>query len=122
MPVHLRVQKRQIELEVQFRKSNLQFQPTESVKRFASEFLKSATRIARERGEKKVDHFVGKGRLLPSAKTTSTSHRERLAGLELIELVRGKPAVRIKLPRILEVSACQTCGKWIGCHNCLIKV
>lgn len=22
----------------------------------------------------------------------------------------------------MEVSACQTCGKWIGCHNCLIKV
>lgn len=58
MPVHLRVQKRQIELEVQFRKSNLQFQPTESVKRFASEFLKSATRIAREKKKKKVDHFV----------------------------------------------------------------
>lgn len=52
MPVHLRVQKRQIELEVQFRKSNLQFQPTESVKRFASEFLKSATRIAREKKKK----------------------------------------------------------------------
>lgn len=121
MPVHLRVQKRQIELEVQFRKSRLQFQPTESVKRFASEFFKVSHAYC-EGKIKKVDHLLGKCRLLPSANTTSTSHRERLAGLELIEPVRAKPAVRIELPRIMEVGACQTCGEWIGCHNCLSKV